>query len=75
MSEAFPLPSTPSERMALERVEHGRDVSSAMLERLRKNGWVAGGKAGLRLTDSGRQALLDDRMARMGHRSGLRRGR
>jgi hypothetical protein len=29
----------------------------------------------LRLTDTGRTALLDDLSARMGHRSGLRRRR
>jgi hypothetical protein len=38
-------------------------------------GWVARGKVGLRLTDSGRQGLQDDLSARVGHRSALRRGR
>jgi hypothetical protein len=59
MSEAL-LPLTPSERSALEAVERGHDVSSAMLERLRRQGWVMssriGGKAscGSRMRDGRR---------------------
>jgi hypothetical protein len=75
MSEGFPLPLTPSERMALEAVEQGCAVMPALLERLRKNGWVESRKERLRLTDAGRQALLDDLSARTGHRSAQRRGR
>jgi hypothetical protein len=74
MSETLPLPLTPSERMALEAVEQGCLVTPA-LERLRKNGWIASGKAGLWVTDAGRQALLDDLSARMGHRSARTGGR
>jgi hypothetical protein len=75
MSEAFPLPLTPSERMALEAVEQGHPPSAAMMERLRKQAWVAKMHGGLRLTEAGRQALADDEAARMGHRAAQRRGR
>jgi hypothetical protein len=74
MSETFPLPLTPSERMALEAVEGGHEPSSAMLERLRKQAWVAKMHGGLRLTEAGRKALLDDLSARGAHRSGRVRG-
>jgi hypothetical protein len=46
MSDTFPLPLTPYERMALEAVEQGCLVTPALLERLRRNGWVVSGKAG-----------------------------
>jgi hypothetical protein len=75
VSETLPLPLTPTERLALEAVEQGCAVLPALLDKLRKQGWVTSGKAGLRLTDAGRTALQDDLSARMGHRSGLRRRR
>jgi hypothetical protein len=56
-------------------VEQGCAVMPALLERLRRNYRITSGKAVLRLTDAGRQVLLDDLSARMGHCSGLRRGR
>jgi hypothetical protein len=73
MSEALPLPLTPSERMALEAVEQGYEPSSAMLERLRRQAWVAKSHGGLRLTEAGRQALLNDLSARAARRSDLPR--
>jgi hypothetical protein len=73
MSETLPLPLTPSERAALEAVEHGHQPSSAMLERLRRQAWVAKTHGGWRLTEAGRQALLNDLDARRAHSSVLRR--
>jgi hypothetical protein len=75
MSETLPLPLTPSERMALEALAQGHEPTSAMLERLRRQAWVTRSHGGLRLTEAGRQALLDDLSARGAHRSGRARRR
>jgi hypothetical protein len=58
--------------MALEAVEQGCTVMRALLDKLRRQGWITTGKVRLRLTDVGREALQDDLSARMGHRSGSR---
>jgi hypothetical protein len=46
------------ERKALEAIEQGHEPTSAMLERLRKQAWIAKTHGGWRLTEAGRQACL-----------------
>jgi hypothetical protein len=67
----FPLPLTPTERLTLEAIKHGRNVSKGRLGLAKKNGWVTVGKEGPRLTDAGREALQNDLAAQVHHRSGL----
>jgi hypothetical protein len=75
MTETLPLPLTPSERAALELIDQGREVSTAILDALRRNGWISISRGKPHLTDAGRAVLREDVFVRGVHRSGLRGGR
>jgi hypothetical protein len=72
MTETLPLPLTASERAALELIDQGRKVSTAMLDALRRNAWISISKGRPRLTDAGRALLREDVFVRGVHRSRLR---
>lgn len=69
MSEALPVPLTPSERVALERIKAGEEVTAETAAKVLARGWARRSRGTLIITDAGRAALLDDLSARFASRS------
>jgi hypothetical protein len=68
----FPLPLTPTERIALEFIKAGKEPTRAALEAVVRRRWAKWVKGALLITDAGEKALADDDAARMAMRSAQR---
>jgi hypothetical protein len=70
--EPFPLPLTPTERIALEFIKAGKAPSAAALEAVLARKWARRVKGSVEITEDGEKALADDDAARMATRSAQR---
>jgi hypothetical protein len=68
----FPLPLTPTERLALEALRDGKSAGTAGIEAVIRQGWAKSTGKGISITPAGEKALADDDAARMAMRSAQR---
>jgi len=68
----FPLPLTPSERLALEALRDGKAAGAAGIEAVIRQGWATRSAKGISITPVGEKALADDEAARMAMRAAQR---